>query len=59
MKTYGEVNRVYSSRFYWLMPCLEWSDTFPSLFIPVESDSVTHWVAGTVDPRAGLDDIEI
>jgi hypothetical protein len=27
-------------------------------FTPGEKASVTHWIGGWVDPRAGLDDVE-
>jgi hypothetical protein len=35
----------------------EWSDSRPSRFNPRERAPATHWIAGWVDPRAGLDTV--
>jgi hypothetical protein len=36
----------------------EWSASRSGRFTPGERASVTHWIGGWVDPRAGLDDVE-
>jgi hypothetical protein len=37
----------------------EWSASGPCLLNPKESASGTHWIGGWVDPRAGLEDVEM
>jgi hypothetical protein len=36
----------------------EWSASRPGRFTPWQRAPVTHWIRGSVDPRAGLDDVE-
>jgi hypothetical protein len=36
----------------------EWSASRPARFTPGERSSGTHWIGGSVDPRAGLNDME-
>jgi hypothetical protein len=36
----------------------EWSASCPGHFTPGEIAPCTHWVGGSVGPRAGLDDVE-
>jgi hypothetical protein len=36
----------------------EWSASRAFHFIPEERAPGTHWIGGSVDPRAGLDDLE-
>jgi hypothetical protein len=36
----------------------EWSTSRPGRYTPRESAHSTHWIGGSVDPRAGLDDLE-
>jgi hypothetical protein len=36
----------------------EWSASHPGRFIPWERALGTHWIGGSVDPRAVLDDVE-
>jgi hypothetical protein len=36
----------------------KWSVSRPCRFIPGERVPGMHWIAGWVDPRAGLDDVE-
>jgi hypothetical protein len=36
----------------------EWSTSRPGRFTPGERAPGTHWIAGWVDLRAGLDDLE-
>jgi hypothetical protein len=33
----------------------EWSSSFPGHFIPLEGESSTHYIGGSVGPRDGLD----
>jgi hypothetical protein len=37
---------------------VEWSASRPGRFTLEGRDPGTHWIAGWVDPRAGLDDVE-
>jgi hypothetical protein len=30
----------------------------PAALLPEKEPPVTHWIGGSVDPRAGLDDVE-
>jgi hypothetical protein len=36
----------------------EWSASRPRRFAPCETAPSTHWIGGSVDLRAGLDDVE-
>jgi hypothetical protein len=36
----------------------EWSTSHPGRFIPGKELSLTHYIVGWVNPRAGLDDME-
>jgi hypothetical protein len=58
MKAYGAID-VYIHIF--LTSALfgvEWSASRPGHFTHGERASGTHWIAGWVDPRAALDDVE-
>jgi hypothetical protein len=37
----------------------EWSASRSCRFTPGERAPVTHWIGGSVDPRAGLDDVDL
>jgi hypothetical protein len=53
MKTYGGVN-VYTHLFLTLaLVGGEWSASCPGRFTPC-----THWIGGSMNPKAGLDDME-
>jgi hypothetical protein len=36
----------------------EWSASRPCRLTPRERGPGTHWIGGSVDPKAGLDDVE-
>jgi hypothetical protein len=49
MKTYGGVDALAGG---------EWSTSRSGRFALGEKARRTHWIAGWVDPRAGVDDVE-
>jgi hypothetical protein len=58
MKAYGGVD-IYIHIF--LISALvggEWSASRPGRFTPGDCVPGTHWIAGWVNPRTGLDDLE-
>jgi hypothetical protein len=58
MKAHGGVD-VYIHIFLTSALVGEWSAARPGRFIFGERAPGTHWIGGWVDPRAGLDDVEI
>jgi hypothetical protein len=58
MKTYGEVGVSIHIFLTWALVGGEWSTSHPGRFTPEERAPGTHWIGGSVDFRAGLDDLE-
>jgi hypothetical protein len=58
MKAYGGVDVLIQIFLTSALVGGEWSASRSGHFIPCERAPGTHWIAGWVDPRAGLDDLE-
>jgi hypothetical protein len=58
MKAYGGVDLYIHIFLTSGLAGVEWSASRPIRFTPGERASSTHWIGGSVDPRAGLDDVE-
>jgi hypothetical protein len=59
MKAYGGVDVYIHILLISELPGGECSASRPNRFTPGERAPGIHWIGGWVDPRAGLDDIEI
>jgi hypothetical protein len=59
MKTYGEMDAQTHVSLTLASVEGEWSASRPCRFTPGEKVPGTHWIRGWVDPRAGLDDMEM
>jgi hypothetical protein len=58
MKAYGGVDvQIHISLTSALVGC-EWSVSHPGSFTPGERSPGPHWIGGSVDPRASLDDVK-
>jgi hypothetical protein len=58
MKAYGEVDVWIDIFLTSVLVGGEWSASLPGRITPGERAPRTHWIAGWVDPRAGLDNVE-
>jgi hypothetical protein len=58
MKAYGGVDVLTHVFLTSAVDGGEWSASLPGRFTPGERAAGTHWIAGWVGSRAGLDDME-
>jgi hypothetical protein len=58
MKVYGRVDVQIHILLTSALVKGEWSASYPGRFTPGERSPGTHWIGGSVGPRAGLDDVE-
>jgi hypothetical protein len=59
MKAYGAVDTPIHIFLTSAVAGCEWSISSPGRFTPGERAPGTHWIGGSVDPRDGLDDVEM
>jgi hypothetical protein len=58
MKGYGGVDVLIHVFLTSALGAGEWSASCTGRFTPEERVPGTHWIGGSVDPRAGLSDME-